>query len=954
MPKEGEQLVQNKPLTELNTQKKQQDLTHDQNRTATQNQMVTSLADLEHRESLTRVIGADQFAQAPEQELSPMNLEFSSVVSVDDSIRMKSIRRAVADYFTKKEEYDATTEGSAERARTAEALIREAEAIISSCKWYCIFRHPVSTRGIERKKEVKALRHQVEEVLHSLKLETININFDKKKKSTVERRGKVELREKKDGTKELIFGGKELTYEASDRARLHHKGYLKDLVAEDKRRRKSSWSRDTRKLLDRINNYADIHTTAMHVEAARNMVQGGPKNLQKKYWKKISSRRAKLENERKLLKEIRDLLKKTDQNTMNAEEKELVNRYKSIFDTMVSGTLRVEEGAETIDVKVNKDKVIYRHRKYTPNERVKVDVQDRSKDPLFAHEPCTQDIAQGQMGDCYFLTALVEIVKKDPAMIRSMMRDNGDTVTVRFYKNNTENKSMTPVYVTVPKIHLKRCAEDTLWVQMMELAYNAFLQKESEEDVDPLHKNDDDTLSLEYIGSGGNTNHVFRDIYGRDDFIREGIASAVSFTRKNVYNTSELIYALFLHTGENALLVQEQAELSEYGEFAVLHSRCFDLQGNIKKDADPKDVELCKAIFEKKMKIYEKSQKLNISASFDELEEEWIVSFKDVNDRLLKINERWLKTVPEAKELLERRNRIRNELLPKAKKDSEEYNRLVEERDRINKELNDEGILPYYSYASRERTPGETMLSYEQSRMQQNKALQQDSNRLQDIVREKLKIDLKEKDPQKIKENFGRMKEAIRGLDFSDFKDNTRIFFHMTFTPYNTGDHEKDLREAFETVRLHALRSCETAYDSVEEMLDVKKVDSFTGAYPKNVKDVYRNIRSCQDAGKPICTAIERTNIETKDKGAAGENKVNGLVYGHGYTIMDAGEFDYEGKQILMVKVRNPWAGYTCSYTVDKNKKVVPMENNNKNNGEFWVELTHFTKMFSFLYYEKE
>ena len=54
------------------------------------------------------------------------------------------------------------------------------------------------------------------------------------------------------------------------------------------------------------------------------------------------------------------------------------------------------------------------------------------------------DIAQGQLGDCYFMAALAEAAFRTPGVITDMFLDNGDgTYTVKFYKDGV------PDYVTV-------------------------------------------------------------------------------------------------------------------------------------------------------------------------------------------------------------------------------------------------------------------------------------------------------------------------------------------------------------------------------------------------------------------------------------------------------------------------------------------------------------------------
>jgi hypothetical protein len=58
--------------------------------------------------------------------------------------------------------------------------------------------------------------------------------------------------------------------------------------------------------------------------------------------------------------------------------------------------------------------------------------------------PSTNDEHQGELGDCYFISALGSIADSSQAAIKNMFIDNGDgTFTVRFYNNGT------PDYVTV-------------------------------------------------------------------------------------------------------------------------------------------------------------------------------------------------------------------------------------------------------------------------------------------------------------------------------------------------------------------------------------------------------------------------------------------------------------------------------------------------------------------------
>jgi hypothetical protein len=62
--------------------------------------------------------------------------------------------------------------------------------------------------------------------------------------------------------------------------------------------------------------------------------------------------------------------------------------------------------------------------------------------------PSNLDVMQGDIGDCYFLSALAETAARDPPAIRGMFIDNGDgTFTVRFY--NQVGTLQAADYVTV-------------------------------------------------------------------------------------------------------------------------------------------------------------------------------------------------------------------------------------------------------------------------------------------------------------------------------------------------------------------------------------------------------------------------------------------------------------------------------------------------------------------------
>ncbi|MDO5331181.1 MAG: C2 family cysteine protease [Bacillota bacterium] len=136
----------------------------------------------------------------------------------------------------------------------------------------------------------------------------------------------------------------------------------------------------------------------------------------------------------------------------------------------------------------------------------------KTDDELFPHEPSPNDIKQGVgVQDCFILSSLSYLAHKDPEKIKEAMKDNGDgTVTVRFYKSvnftlkeqeKGDRSHREPVYVTVNKTVNKLAgsmniyASSSLWVQMLEKAYIAYIHQVG---VD----GDDKDLSYSSINTG--------------------------------------------------------------------------------------------------------------------------------------------------------------------------------------------------------------------------------------------------------------------------------------------------------------------------------------------------------------------------------------------------------------------------------------------------------------------
>lgn len=155
------------------------------------------------------------------------------------------------------------------------------------------------------------------------------------------------------------------------------------------------------------------------------------------------------------------------------------------------------------------------------NLLLRQNIRDVSDLLLFPHPPCIQDVVQGDLGDCYFLSALASVVENDPSFIQKSMRENPDgTVTVRLYKNSR------PFYVNVNKTIVQddrgqtMYAKGSLWVQMYEKALmisglmESSLKPKKLEVFKEQKKNGERSY---YSIDGGNSYYAFKAITGNSD-----------------------------------------------------------------------------------------------------------------------------------------------------------------------------------------------------------------------------------------------------------------------------------------------------------------------------------------------------------------------------------------------------------------------------------------------------
>ena len=185
--------------------------------------------------------------------------------------------------------------------------------------------------------------------------------------------------------------------------------------------------------------------------------------------------------------------------------------------------------------------------------------------PLFgASGPSMNDVNQGYLGDCYLLSSLAEVAKQDPALIGSMITNNGNNIYgVRFFVNGSAE------YVTVdndlPNGGAIFNSATNIWASLVEKAY---AQVQASGVITGNSVNYGNSFST--IGNGGAPEYALEEITGASA-ITDFYANGSSWV-KYVYNDAFSVQAATSGLTTASVLATLATDLG-YGYDAVLSSR---------------------------------------------------------------------------------------------------------------------------------------------------------------------------------------------------------------------------------------------------------------------------------------------------------------------------------------------------------------------------------------------
>ena len=929
-----------------------------------------------------------------------------------DSSRMKLIRTTMGRYFDYKEMLKDDKLDADDRQWILEQCMETLKKISAACDKYKSHRffYAGRKRGKERKKDVDQLKKKALEELEQAKVKYVRFMDRKKKPDTAERKpvtkNDVIKLEAAGGTGGLLDLSKLDMMEDADRdmyAQKHHMAIRSELDIKN-----TDLTAEEKELLKKINEYSNIRITASNVQHMGYSTYFGENAGRKKLareavlMKEIAKQLDEMEKSGKLTgkkEEIFGLYRKNFCGLKNGALK-IPEKLESYQIEDYSKNAAYHDSTmtkkEVIDEKGDKNiNAEFKERK--------IKIKDRSADPLFPHEPCVSDIVQDGMGNCFLLAAIAELVAKDKDAITNMMYDDGKIVTVRLYEKRGSGNtvSMSPRYVKVDKKVCEETARDALWVQILCKAYAAFVK---DYQVNEKHTNavkvlrdhylgydEENVIDYSFISNGGLTHEVFPALTGEvprefekvlgsvdevdsdNDLIKIVHEAGVSETKQQEMEKSGAIF-----DKEFAYLEQQKNRYGHDEELKMVYTKTAYADGFKKLD--------------KRLEGFFADYR-NTIGKRKELETPMMEAIKNNAERYLiflgrnsgfsnqdsyNAHRYALRYLKGDKSLNDKELSIAKTLVEGLKKDYKEkvetgsfnkgVNALPAEYTEISADEAVKKLKEYYKVLGAEEEyeelyrqslemkyddpiPGEfTEEDKKPAAAKARVVLCKMTTRCINCIEEKLLKDAEDElqDNDKIAEKYKIVNKAAEKFTYEDYKALNKGMSNSKALEELAKYMDSSPEEAFEHVKKAMLEKYKLYFKIKDEADDGDFTKMFTGVYPATTLKLYARIKDGLSKGKTLAAGSREG---WGKKNARGESEDKGTVGKHAYSVLGVKDVIFRGKKIHMIKVRNPWGRYSLQYNWNNITKEMEFDTKRADDsGIFYIELTHFTRVFQSLF----
>lgn len=933
MPKENE-LTQNEvnkepvSITKTRTEEQQQNLSTTRNMPLQQNLMSGNGGEGPILNTAERVeVGPASRAAHVEEPARPEYISFDEAYireNRNDNGRMRAVRSSLKIYMDLKR--DLQTVDQENKQLYLEKMINELLELRRLCDSYSFFRFSLFASEAKKKQEIRQVREQAEQELERVRQDYFthlenefqtrayaNPSIKQRESKKTRQPRKIGLGAKKSGKQRILLDELNKQVTLADYAVHSVKSYLKQRSFFDLRQNRLDFTEEEKGLLLKIQEYGRLAPVERELGRANGLwacIYTIPK---------LKSRQKK---EQRLYQEIRrELTRLTGKESELTEEKKVFFRsYLDRLENNTKGTLTLTDeqknqvhdeitGVRYARTSKQMDDGIYTGAPL-PQKMV-----DHRGEPLFSHPPTTADVIQSEMGNCFFLCAVGEMVSENPETVTDMFQEEGDNVIVRLWHHDPKNidADPKPVFIKIDKMVDDYANKGALWVSLLCKAFcsynriyprNLHMERMKEfGDALQIDHQRRKVINYGYFSRGGVSSDVYPILTGRKKESTMGLkgtaveTGVASHMMKLAYQKEHRKEDRTKMEQDHTVLDQEVAVFSVEGHGDVVYIR-----------------ELCGDLLQRR--------KSGRQALFDEIKQ-----YKK-----------------DFAELKERKN--------KAKTETEKDRCIYESQELTSVKL--QLVRKYNAFM------GEPGVKVRPGWSKDDNVFDEDSETAKAAEADKVFLAVFSKLSEVISYAGGRYAEHIRHWD-----DQKQFFqmvagylkrgavtrgalneqkFQLTWCAEQLGMDETEL---FDKLLDYAVKTNEMAAEKYDELKNAPESEIFTGVYSEYALSVFDRINELKGQGFPVSAG---GRVGVGETTANGETKGAGVVGQHGYSVLGTTEILYEGKPIKMIRLRNPWGHYTSNYVKDTKTGKVEAVTNEESGGEFLCELTHFIKTFDQLF----
>ena len=593
-----------------------------------------------------------------------------------------------------------------------------------------------------------------------------------------------------------------------------------------------------RKVFSMLQEYSEINVTAGDAMAAYRVPGGNYKEITKN----IAREKKLIYDAVSQLSQLNSLITENKENTLDDGTKKLVKKYYDRLKDQCFGTLSFEEGHKIHIAKLMGESVLDNLDGLTTTKL--------ENELLFSHEPCINDVIQGSLADCMLMGALTAIVKDHPETITGMMRDNGDSVTVRFFQKDSKSGEFEPYYINVPKVRTSANRHAESWVKILETAYATFrlytlMPERPKEKLDKWIEK----------------SNTFKRLNGQT----------------NIAESPELLSDENMFANVHILYYGDKDYKAAYG--ALTGTNCIE-RDRIHEDAD----------------YFTKRKTNNMEVYLEQMK----------------------KHAKHADPGLDRYE------TPGASSEESKFKEQI--TDKIITQLSAVHLFQEMDYAKDEGNPEDTLMLFsKKATIEDVKEFMTSLTKVTDALLDKggeAPVVTKYLKQYRLDSDLGnRLLKEIR-----EFGPGW-----TTLVP----DLKKMISDRLELFSQQA--------DKLKD-LDHR---GFGGEYTDSAINTFNEIGMALANGKTVGASTYAFRKRGSESGESGESMVDGITYGHQYTVLEVAEGEFNNAKFI--KLRNPWGRYSREYEVVAGEivpKVKKRESGDPNYGIIYVELNEFMNKF--------